>query len=142
MTSASALRPPLAHRSATLLSLLNSLLLRVEGSTIALLRPLPKNFDAERDDVDLLISLEHRSRLLEIAFEATATENFHFRVLQTCSEKAQLTLWDERCGNSLKIDLWSSFSQLPNHRRKAIPAEHLLQFRADDRTGIQQRVHP
>lgn len=138
MTSASALRPPLAYRSATLLSLLNSLLLRVEGLPIALLRPLPQNFDAERDDVDLLISHEQRSRLLEIAFKATATEHFHFRVLQSCAEKVQLTFWDERCEESLKVDLWSSFSQIPNHRRKAISAERLLALHAGHSTAIQK----
>ena len=103
-------------------------MLRSGSGPVALLRPITKDFDPDRDDIDLLLTDQQRSALLAAALEESAAGRLHLTVRQKCSEKVQLTLWNRAASQRLTVDLWSVFSQLPNHPRKMIRAEDLLRF--------------
>ncbi len=109
---------------------LSSLLLRSENGLVALLRPITKDFDPDRDDIDLLLTDQKRAALLVAALDDSAAGRIHLTVRQKCSEKVRLTLWNRAASQRLTVDLWSVFSQLPNHPRKRIRAEDLLRFAA------------
>ena len=128
MLSASASRHPHALTSASLIQTLSSLLLRSGDGSVALLRPITNDFNPDRDDVDLLLTDQQRAALLQVALEESAAGRIHLTVRQKCSEKVQLTLWNLAATQRLTVDLWSVFSQLPNHPRMLIRAEDLLRF--------------
>ena len=128
MASGFVTQNPRASTSASLIQTLSSLLLRSGAGPVALLRPITKNFDPDRDDIDLLLTEPHRAALLNAALEEAVAGKIHFSVRQKCSEKTQLTLWDLATNRRLTVDLWSAFCQLPRFPRKLIRAEELLRF--------------
>jgi thymidylate kinase len=122
--------------SADLLTLLNDFLLRVTDGPMVLLRPLPMDFDFRRDDVDLLLTELQRTELLQTIFNATAAGQLHMRVRQASEEKVQICLWNLSCTSSLTVDLWSAFTQLPNHPRRVIRADCLLTIAVAETAGL------
>ena len=104
---------------------LNELLRAVDGRVV-LLRPLTACFDSQRDDIDLLLTEAQREQLLRAAFLHCTRGRIHCRIQQSSPSKAQLILWTIDCSQKLMIDLWTSFDQLPGHRRSCIPASPLL----------------
>ena len=116
---------PLQHSANTLFASLNSLLRGVDGRVI-LLRPLPQNFDHQRDDIDVLMSNAQRQQLLRAAFTYCLQSKLHCRIEQSSPSKTRLTLWTADASQKLIIDLWTDFDQLPSHRHRRIPAERLL----------------
>ncbi len=116
---------PSQHSANTLFASLNSLLRGVHGRVI-LLRPLPQNFDHQRDDIDLLMSNAQRQQLLRAAFTYCLKKEIHCRIEQSSPSKTRLTLWTTAASQKLMIDLWTEFDQLPLRRYQSIPADRLL----------------
>ena len=108
-----------------LFAALNELLRAVDGR-VALLRPLTKCFDSQREDIDLLLTESQREQLLRAAFANCTRGRIHCRIQQSSPAKAQLILWTIDCAQKLMIDLWTSFDQLARRRHSCIPADRLL----------------
>lgn len=142
MSHSSALLSSCAIGSAELLSALSELLLRLQGDTVVLLRPLARDFDPQRDDVDLLLTEPQRTAFLASAFEASAAGKFHIRIRQGTADKIQMVLWNLECTSSLTIDFWSAFSQLPGHRGTMIRADRLLKTLAPEEPCRQSPAEP
>ena len=115
---------PLQHSANTLFAALNSLLRGVDGRVI-LLRPLPQNFDHQRDDIDVLMSNEQRQQLLRAAFAQCLQKKLHCRIEQSSPAKTRLTLWTADASQMLMIDLWTDFDQLPLRRHLRISSDRL-----------------
>ena len=116
---------PLQHPANTLFASLNSLLRGVDGRVI-LLRPLPLDFDHQRDDIDVLLSQAQRQQLLRAAFAHCLHRDIHCRIQQSSPSKTRLVLWTLDASQKLMIDLWTEFDQFPLHRHHRIPADRLL----------------
>jgi hypothetical protein len=114
----------------TLIAVLSEVLRAVDGRVV-LLRALTKVFDQERDDIDLLLTESQRKQLLRAMYAQCLWGGLHCRIRQSCPAKIQLILWTEDCSAKLMVDLWTSFDQLPQQRRKCIPADRLLNTLTD-----------
>ena len=126
----------------SLFAVLNDLLRAVDGR-VAILRSLPRSFDCEQDDIDLLLTASQRLQLMQAAFAQCIRGRIHCRIQQSCAAKAQMILWTIDCSQMLIIDLWSGFDQLPRHRQHWIPANRLLQTLsiADSETRSEPACH-
>lgn len=116
---------PLQHSANILFASLNSLLRGVDGRVV-LLRPLPQQFDDQCDDVDVLMTNTQREQFLRAAFHRCVQQEVHCRIQQSSPAKTRLTLWTTDASQSLMIDVWTDFDQLPLHRHRCIPADRLL----------------
>lgn len=112
------------HSANTLFASLNSLLRGVDGRVI-LLRPLPQDFDHQRDDIDVLMSNDQRQQLLRAAFTQCLQKKLHCRIEQSSPSKTRLTLWTADASQMLMIDLWTDFDQLPLRRHHRISSDRL-----------------
>lgn len=105
---------------------LSRLLSRRDAEPVILLRSLPSEFDASRDDVDLLLTAARREQLLHDALEAATAGRLNFSVRQNGPDKVRLTLWSIDTSTQLAVDLWEVFNQCPAakpQKRLSLPAQ-------------------
>lgn len=114
-----------AQVPAEILSLLSLIFARCRNHVV-LLREVTQSFNAQNDDIDLLLSESDRTLVLKACLEASINGWANFRIRAGNADKVQLEVWNVDATCCVRLDLWTGFTQLVSRRRWKLTAEQLI----------------